>query len=239
MREFYRRIQFKTVVICDLSNPLIKRSDMLFNCDVCGRRAHRVSEWQLKNKSYRAEFLCRHCQHRFFGRVQFKLKYEGLIVKKYILPFREKPKDERPKRCASLRFAGATARSGKAFREKGRRRTIRRSGVEIRKVGKIARKAAYSDREPPQGMNGDVHSLRGCCWDCVTFLRLSAGKVGPVGKSGFAGDFTSPGKAGVIKGGQAGREQGGRPETRRAIVKISLSGKQAGNQVKQTYSGNR
>ena len=95
--EFYRRIQFKTVVICDLSNPLIKRSDMLFNCDVCGRRAHRVSEWQLKNKSYRAEFLCRHCQHRFFGRVQFKLKYEGLIVKKYILPFREKPKEERPK----------------------------------------------------------------------------------------------------------------------------------------------
>ncbi len=95
--EFYRRIQFKTVVICDLSNPLIKRSDMLFNCDVCGRRAHRVSEWQLKNKSYRAEFICRHCQHRFFGRVQFKLKYEGLIVKKYILPFREKPKEEHPK----------------------------------------------------------------------------------------------------------------------------------------------
>ena len=68
-----------------------------FNCDVCGRRAHRVSEWQLKNKSYRAEFICRHCQHRFFGRVQFKLKYEGLIVKKYILPFREKPKEEHPK----------------------------------------------------------------------------------------------------------------------------------------------
>ena len=56
MQSFTVRIQFKTVVICDLSNPLIKRSDMLFNCDVCGRRAHRVCEWQLKNKSYRAEF---------------------------------------------------------------------------------------------------------------------------------------------------------------------------------------
>ena len=74
-------------------------------------------------------------------------------------------------------------------------------GVEIRKVEKIARKAAYSDREPPQGMNGDVHSLRGLffCWDCVILLWLGAGKVGPVGKSGFAGDCTSPGKAGVIQ----------------------------------------
>ena len=39
--EFYRKIQFKTVILCDLKNPLIKRSDMVFNCDICGRRANR------------------------------------------------------------------------------------------------------------------------------------------------------------------------------------------------------
>ncbi|HEX2985766.1 MAG TPA: 3'-5' exonuclease [Caproiciproducens sp.] len=93
--EFYDRIQFKTVIICDLNNPLIKRSDMNFNCDICGGRAHRVSEWQLKNKSYRALFICRNCDHKFYGRVQFKLKYEGMTVKRAILSFHEeKDKEE-------------------------------------------------------------------------------------------------------------------------------------------------
>ena len=39
------------MIICDLTNPLIKRSDMMFYCDACGRnRASREGEWQLKNK---------------------------------------------------------------------------------------------------------------------------------------------------------------------------------------------
>lgn len=84
--EFYKKILFKTVIVCDLDNPLINRSEMHFNCDLCGRRAHRMSEWQLKNKSYRANFICHHCHHEFCGRVQFKLKYEGMVVKKIILP---------------------------------------------------------------------------------------------------------------------------------------------------------
>ena len=93
--EFYDRIQFKTVIVCDLNNPMIKRSDMVFNCDLCGGHAHRTSEWQLKNKSYRALFTCHYCHHKFYGRVQFKLKYEGMIVKKAILPFNaEKDKEE-------------------------------------------------------------------------------------------------------------------------------------------------
>lgn len=88
-KEFYDKIMFKTVILCDLSNPLIKRSDMVFHCDLCGRRAHRQGAWQLKNKSYRAKFNCRRCQHQFYGRVQFKLKYDGLVVKRCILPFEE------------------------------------------------------------------------------------------------------------------------------------------------------
>ncbi|HEX3039119.1 MAG TPA: 3'-5' exonuclease [Caproiciproducens sp.] len=93
--EFYNRIQFKTVIICDLNHPLIQRSDMAFDCDLCGSRAHRAGEWQLKNKSYRAAFICNECRHKFYGRVQFKLKYEGLTVKKVILPFiEEKDKNE-------------------------------------------------------------------------------------------------------------------------------------------------
>ncbi len=84
-KEFYERITFKTLVLCDLSNPLIKRQDMLFVCDRCGANAHRETDWVLKNKSYRASFTCRACHHKFNGRIQFKLKYDGLTVKKTIL----------------------------------------------------------------------------------------------------------------------------------------------------------
>ena len=93
--SFYGRIEFRTTAICDLNNPLIRPSDLAFECDLCGRRAHRIGEWQLKNKSFRALFLCRRCRHKFYGRVQFKLKYEGLTVKKTILPVNEeKPEEE-------------------------------------------------------------------------------------------------------------------------------------------------
>lgn len=93
--EFYDRMQFKTVIICDLNNPLIQHGDMDFDCELCGCRAHRAGEWQLKNKSYRALFVCHRCHHKFYGRVQFKLKYEGMSVKKGILPFHvEKEKEE-------------------------------------------------------------------------------------------------------------------------------------------------
>jgi len=93
-KEFYDKIMFKTVIVCDLSNPLVKRSDMIFHCDICGRRALRQGEWQLKNKSYRAKFFCKRCQHQFYGRIQFKLKYDGLVVKKCVLPFVEQTVDE-------------------------------------------------------------------------------------------------------------------------------------------------
>ena len=94
--EFYHKMTFKTVILCDLNNPLIQPGDMVFYCQACGRRAHRVSDWQLKNKSYRAVFLCKNCRSTFYGRVQFKLKYEGLVVKKCVLPVREDEKNGEP-----------------------------------------------------------------------------------------------------------------------------------------------
>lgn len=89
--EFYNRMEFRTVQVCDLNHPLIQPGDLAFCCDVCGRRARRTGEWQLRNKSFRALFYCRHCKRRFYGRVQFKLKYDGMVVKKAVLPYQEEP----------------------------------------------------------------------------------------------------------------------------------------------------
>lgn len=91
---FYEKLTFKTVIVCDLDNPLIKRSDLAFACEECGRRATRQGKWILKNKSYRAKFVCRHCGHEFLARVQFKLKYEGMVVRKATMPYEEEPLKE-------------------------------------------------------------------------------------------------------------------------------------------------
>lgn len=93
-QEFYDRVTFKTVIISDLHHPQIRRGDLLFRCEKCGRMAHRLEPWSLRNKSFRAGFECRVCHHKFVGRVQFKLKYEGMVVKKGIYPWPEKKKEE-------------------------------------------------------------------------------------------------------------------------------------------------
>lgn len=95
--DFYDKMEFRTVSICDLNHPLIQPQDLAFYCEECGRRARRISEWQLRSKSFHAVFLCRQCGRKFYGRVRFKLKYEGLSVKKTIRPFtEEKSEKEEP-----------------------------------------------------------------------------------------------------------------------------------------------
>lgn len=87
--EFYRKMEFKTTTICDLHDPLVSQQDLSFHCIQCGHLAHRCGKWHLKNKSFHAAFYCRHCGYKFLGRVQFKLKYEGLKVKKTVQPYIE------------------------------------------------------------------------------------------------------------------------------------------------------
>ena len=101
-QEFYDRMLFKTVIISDLHHPEIRRSDLLFRCEHCGKVARRLEPWSLRNKSFRAPFECRSCHHRFMGRVQFKLKYEGMVVKKGIYPYQEKKPNEEKQEGDSL-----------------------------------------------------------------------------------------------------------------------------------------
>lgn len=138
-KVFYDKILFKTVVVCDLSNPLIKRTDLMFNCEFCGRRAHRESDWVLKNKSYRASFLCRNCRTRFYGRVQFKLKFDGLVVKKTILPFKEMEAKETP-----------TVIQTKEIRAVARDSAKSKEGVPAAKTAKLPKPVRAQERSIPK-----------------------------------------------------------------------------------------
>lgn len=79
---FYDRITFKTVIISDIDSPLVKRSELQFRCEDCGRNLKRAGEWKFRNRAFCADFVCRGCGREYTGRVQFKLKYEGVEVKR-------------------------------------------------------------------------------------------------------------------------------------------------------------
>ena len=99
-QAFYDRMRFKTTIITDLHHPQIRRRDLMFRCEQCGTIARRLERWQLHNKAFRARFFCRNCEQEFIGRVQFKLKYEGMTVKKKVLPLppakEEKKAEKKP-----------------------------------------------------------------------------------------------------------------------------------------------
>lgn len=79
--EFIRRLTFKTVTLCDIDNPLIKRSMFRQSCPACNARMRRTSEIKAKNKCFTANYHCPKCGKDFLGRHQFKLKYEGVVHK--------------------------------------------------------------------------------------------------------------------------------------------------------------
>lgn len=83
--EFYKRITFKTTIIKDIDDPLVKRSEMCFNCPDCGQNMKRKGSWRFRSRAFCAEFSCRRCDKKYSGRVQFRLKYEGVEIKKKLV----------------------------------------------------------------------------------------------------------------------------------------------------------
>lgn len=81
-KEFYKRITFKTTIIKDLDDPRVKRSELCFNCPECGQNMKRKGSWRFRSRAFCAEFSCRRCEKKYNCRVQYKLKYEGVEVKK-------------------------------------------------------------------------------------------------------------------------------------------------------------
>lgn len=92
--EFYKRITFKVSLIKDLDDPLVKRSELCFNCPDCGQNMKRKGNWRFRSRAFCAEFSCRRCAKKYTGRVQYKRKYEGVEVKKKLNEIIPKPPAE-------------------------------------------------------------------------------------------------------------------------------------------------
>lgn len=91
--SFYDRLNFKNTYIRDINSPLISRNDLRFQCEHCGHGMRRKGEWRFRNRSFFAEFFCRGCGKSYMARVQCKLKYEGLEVKRWLIEKRPEDTD--------------------------------------------------------------------------------------------------------------------------------------------------
>ncbi len=94
--EFYRRITFRPSYIADINSPLIRRSDLRFSCEVCGKNLNRTGKWKSYHHAFTAPFRCVVCHTEFTGRVQARQKYEGVEIRKRLLRKKEESADAEP-----------------------------------------------------------------------------------------------------------------------------------------------
>lgn len=80
--EFYKRMMFKNHFVTNIDSDDVDKSQMYFECLSCGRLTKRLTKWKVHNKAFTADFLCDNCAKKFLGRVTFKKKYDGVVVRK-------------------------------------------------------------------------------------------------------------------------------------------------------------
>lgn len=86
--KFYDKVAFKNVMLTDIDNPMLDKAELYIACSKCGRSPKQTSPWTVRNKAFRADFHCENCNEELIGRVQYKLRFEGVKVKRsvYIKP---------------------------------------------------------------------------------------------------------------------------------------------------------
>lgn len=100
--EFYRRLCFKPYYLNDLSDPLIDRKELKFNCELCGENMRRITKWRYRNRWFCAEFKCKKCSKTFSCRVSFRKNYDNIVVKKRNIPADATPETEAKNEMQSL-----------------------------------------------------------------------------------------------------------------------------------------
>ena len=91
--DFYGRLTFKSSTLVDLKDPRIRPADLQFRCSACGRGLKRCGEWKLHGYAFFAAFRCGACGQEYNARVQVRTTYDGVSVKRKLVP---KPAKETP-----------------------------------------------------------------------------------------------------------------------------------------------
>ncbi len=89
--KFYDRITFKNTYIIDPKNPLVKKEYLRFSCENCGKLLRFEGKWKHHNRALTALGQCDACGKKYTARVQIKVKYDGVDVKRKLVE--KKPKE--------------------------------------------------------------------------------------------------------------------------------------------------
>ena len=87
--DFYKRLHFKAYNITNINDKDIDKKQLEFNCDVCGKKAKRITKWKYHNRWFSAVFIC-DCSRKFSGRLFFKKTYDDIICKRKICEIKVK-----------------------------------------------------------------------------------------------------------------------------------------------------
>lgn len=90
--EFYDKLNFHNTYISNLEKLPIDTGIMFMNCNMCGARAVQLTDWEKKNVSFYSDFECPECHNKFKGKMQFRVRYEGIIPVKKIVTREEASK---------------------------------------------------------------------------------------------------------------------------------------------------
>lgn len=93
-QELYYRLTFKSYYLTDIDDPLVNKGEFSFGCDKCGGTMTALDAWTLRNKAFVANLYCSKCRQKMTGKVKFKINYDGMSIKKKLVPFVEQKEQE-------------------------------------------------------------------------------------------------------------------------------------------------
>ena len=88
-KDLHYRLTFKSYYLTDINDPLVNKNEFNFTCDKCGEKMKAVNNWALRNKTFTATLYCKKCKQKMTGKVKFKINYNGMSIKKKLVPFDE------------------------------------------------------------------------------------------------------------------------------------------------------
>ena len=91
-QELYYRLTFRSYYLTDINDPLVNKDEFAISCDKCGGKTRSLGDWSLRNKSFCAVLYCDKCKQKLSGKIKFKINYDGMSIKKKIVPYIEPSK---------------------------------------------------------------------------------------------------------------------------------------------------
>lgn len=88
-KELYYRLTFKPYYLTDMNHPLVNKGEFKFICDKCGSPMRTEKDWTVRNRGFIAVLFCDKCNRKMMGKVRFKINYNGMSIKKRLVPCEE------------------------------------------------------------------------------------------------------------------------------------------------------